>query len=249
MRLNLLRKLGVTTILLAAAFGCTATTPDQAAENARVEAADARADVVDAQARVTAADALVKAAEADARIDALTVRPGETRSNARVIPLGTLLKVSLIDPIDSDTSVAGDHFLASLAEAIVIDGATLLPKGTRVRGRVLNAEGAGKVRGRAAIHLELSDILLPSNRMIPIKTRAFKETADSTQNRDAQVIAGGVGMGAAIGSIVGGKKGAAIGAISGGGVGTGVVLATKGDEVHYEPETRLDFTLVNSIGL
>jgi hypothetical protein len=247
--LNLLRKLAVTTTLLAAAFGCTATTPDQTAADARIVAADARADVAVAHARVTAADANVKAAEADARVDALTVRRAETKSNARVIPPGTLLKVSLIDSIDSDTSVAGDHFLASLAEAVVIDGATLLSRGTRVRGRVLNAEGAGKVKGRAVIQLELTDIVQSNNRMIPIKTRTFEETAGSTQTRDAQVIAGGAGVGAVIGAIVGGKKGAAIGAVTGGGAGTGVVLATKGEEIHYDPETRLDFTLVNSVGL
>jgi len=33
-------------------------------------------------------------------------------------------------------------------------------------------------------------------------------------------------------AIAGGKKGAAIGAVTGGGAGTGVVLATKGKEIH-----------------
>ena len=43
--------------------------------------------------------------------------------------------------------------------------------------------------------------------------------------------------------------GRAIGAATGGGAGTGVVLATKGEEIHYDPETRLDFTVANSIEL
>jgi hypothetical protein len=29
--------------------------------------------------------------------------------------------------------------------------------------------------------------------------------------------------------------------------GTGVVLATKGKEIHYGPETRLNFSLANSV--
>jgi hypothetical protein len=35
----------------------------------------------------------------------------------------------------------------------------------------------------------------------------------------------------------------------GGGGGTGVVLATKGHEIHYGPETHLNFTLTNSVEL
>jgi hypothetical protein len=131
----------------------------------------------------------------------------------------------------------------------VVNGATLLPKGTRVRGHVINAEGSGKVKGRAFVHLELTDIVQANNRLVAIKTSTFEETADSTQARDTGVIAGGAGAGAVIGAILGGKKGAAIGAITGGSAGTGVVLATPGKELHYEPETRLDFTLTNSIEL
>jgi hypothetical protein len=42
-------------------------------------------------------------------------------------------------------------------------------------------------------------------------------------------------------------RGAGIGAVTGGGVGTGVVLATKGKEIQYGLETRLNFILVNSV--
>ena len=65
--------------------------------------------------------------------------------------------------------------------------------------------------------------------------------------RDAAIIGGGAGVGAAIGAIAGGGKGAAIGAAVGGGAGTGTVLATKGKEIHYSPETRIPFTLTTSI--
>jgi hypothetical protein len=73
--------------------------------------------------------------------------------------------------------------------------------------------------------------------------------AEPTKARDAGIVAGGAGVGAVIGAIAGGKKGAGIGAIVGGGGGTGVVLATKGNEIHYGPETHLNFTLTNSVEL
>ena len=51
------------------------------------------------------------------------------------------------------------------------------------------------------------------------------------------------GFGAVIGAIAGGGKGAATGAAIGGAGGTGAVLATRGEDVHYPPETRLNFVL------
>ena len=83
--------------------------------------------------------------------------------------------------------------------------------------------------------------------MIAITTDTFGATAESSRTRDGEVIAGGAGVGAVIGAIAGGKKGAAIGAITGGGAGTGVVLSTKGKQIHYGSETRLNFTLANSV--
>jgi hypothetical protein len=241
------RRLSLTSALLAAAFGCSATTPDQTAADARTTAAAARADVVDANARVTAANANVKLAQADARAEALSDRRVQDAKAA--IPSGTLLRVFLIDAIGSETSLPRDRFLASLADSVVVNGATLLSKGTRVRGHVINAEGSGKVKGRAFIHLELTDIVQSDNRLVAIKTSTYEATADSTQTRDAAVVTGGAGVGAVIGAVLGGKKGAAIGAITGGGAGTGVVLATASKEIQYAPETRLDFTLANSIEL
>jgi hypothetical protein len=226
-------KLVLVSILLVGVFSCSSASPEKAAA-ARSEAADAG--VVAADARVAAA------ANPTAKG---TFNPSKAKV---VIPSGTVLKVSLIDPVNSDTSSPGDHFMASLAESVVINGATLLQKGTKVRGRVIDAEDSGRVKGRAAIRLALTDIM-QDDKTVAIRTETFAATADSSQTRDAEVIAGGAGVGAVIGAIAGGKKGAAIGAATGGGAGTGVVLATKGKEIHYGPETRLNFTLTNSVEL
>jgi hypothetical protein len=162
------------------------------------------------------------------------------------IPSGTILKVLLIDGLSTETNSAGDHFLASIGEAVVADGRTLLSKGTKVRGRVIAVEESGRVKGKASMRLALTDIM-QDNKMIPITTDTFSATAEASTTRDAEIIAGGAGVGAAIGAIAGGAKGAAIGAIAGGGAGTGAVLSTKGKAIRYPPETRLTFTLANSV--
>jgi len=248
--------------LLAGLFGCAAKSSEEAAADARTDAADARVNAADANARLTAADANLKAA--DARVKAADAGVEADKAEARVkttttsaakaaavkerllIPSGTELKVSLIDGLSSETNSAGDRFLASLAEPVVVAGSTLLPTGTKVRGRVVGVEGSGRVKGLASIHLALTDIM-QGNKTVAITTDTFTATADSSTTRDAEIIAGGAAVGAVIGAIAGGGKGAGIGAVSGGGAGTGVVLATKGKEIHYPSETRLSFILANPV--
>jgi hypothetical protein len=167
----------------------------------------------------------------------------------RTVPAGTALHVNLVDSISSDKSQAGDEFMATLADAVVAGGKTVLPKGTRVRGRVMEAEESGRVKGRASLQLELTQIVRSSGKPVSISTKPFTAVAESTGKRDTAIIGGGAGLGAAIGAIAGGGKGAAIGAAAGAGAGTGTVLATKGKEVQLGPERRLSFTLTSAVDL
>jgi hypothetical protein len=257
--MNILVKLAVAAALLVGFGACSGPSVEDAAADARDVASGARADVEDAQARVTAADAhvrvadaAVEAANADARVAANAVArdASEIETEPAVhrieIPSGTVLKVSLIDALDSGTNSTGDRFLTRLSESIVLNGETVLERGTTIRGRVVEVEGAGRVTGLATIRFTLTDIV-QDDELIPITTGVFAASSDSTQTRDAQVIAGTTAVGAAIGVITGGTKGLGIGAATGAGAGTGVVLATRGDEVRYGPETRFDFTLTNSV--
>src|SRR4051812_147135 len=156
---------GLISTLLLAVSGCAPESSEKAAADARVQAADARVDAADATARVNAADAHVRAADArvkaadagveasnaDARVKATANKTASVAKARLVIPAGTPLKVTLIDPLSTDTNATGDHFLASLSEAVVINGTTLLPKGTKVRGRVVGVQDSGRVEGRASI--------------------------------------------------------------------------------------------------
>jgi hypothetical protein len=163
------------------------------------------------------------------------------------VPAGTKLRVALLDAVSSDKSEAGDQFMASLTEPIVVDGKTVFAKGTKVRGRVVEAAESGRVKGRAMLELTLTQIVRNEGKSHNISTKPYTVVAESTKKRDAAIIGGGAGVGAAIGALTGGGKGAAIGAAVGGGAGTGGVLATKGKEVRFGPEHPLSFTLAASI--
>lgn len=163
------------------------------------------------------------------------------------VPAGTKLRVALLDPVSSDKSEAGDQFMATLTDPVVVGGKTIFPKGTKVRGRVVDANGSGRVKGRAMLELTLTQIFGAEGKSITISSKPYMAVAAATKKRDAAIIGGGAGIGAAVGALTGGGKGAAIGAAVGGGAGTGTVLATKGKEIRYGREYPLSFTLASSI--
>ena len=171
---------------------------------------------------------------------------GKLKAEPKVtIPAGTRLRVALIDGVSTTKSSPGDHFMASLSEPVIVEGKMVLNKGTKVRGRVIDVKESGRVKGRASIQLMLTEIIRDNEKALAISTKPYSAVAENTKKRDAGIIAGGVGVGAAIGALAGGGKGAAVGAAIGGGAGTGTVLATKGKDIHYGPETRINFTLAS----
>src|SRR5882672_3269476 len=201
---------------------CTSATPEPGADSATATAASSNA---------TASAPASKPAPAPAPTIKMIAIPAETH-----------LEVLLDGSLSSNKSAAGDKFEASLAAPLVIDGATVLEKGTMFHGRVVAAEGSARVKGLASITLVLTDVV-QDGKTTPITTKNWGMEAKSTKKKDAAKIGVAAGIGTAIGAIAGGGSGAAKGAAIGAGGGTGVVLATKGDEVELGPEAKLKFTL------
>jgi len=154
----------------------------------------------------------------------------------------------LTDSISTGKNKAGDQFMASLAEPIVVKGETVVERGAKIRGLVADAEGSGRVKGTANIRLILTSIIA-GEKTYPIVTKPYYAESAATKGRDAGIVGGAAGIGAAIGAIAGGKGGAGKGAIIGGAAGTGTVLATKGKEVEFDSETKLKFMLEKSASL
>jgi hypothetical protein len=184
-------------------------------------------------------------ADRDAASDSAVAR--EAREKVTV-PTGTPIRIVLQNGVGSDTSTSGSEFSAVLAEPVTVNGKTVLEKGSAVVGRVTDVKKSGRVKGRASISLTLTS-LERDGKSVPVATKTYVGVAKSTRKRDVAVIGGAAGVGAAIGAIVGGGKGAATGAAIGGAGGTGTVLATRGDDVHFPPESRLRFVLSNPIDL
>ncbi|HTI43361.1 MAG TPA: hypothetical protein VL693_16155 [Vicinamibacterales bacterium] len=158
------------------------------------------------------------------------------------IPSGTTLRMDLSTAVASDTSNVEQPVRATLRSPVSVNGQVVLPAGSEVSGVITQADGSGRVKGRARIAMRFSG-LRANGESYDIKTSGYAQEAAATKKKDAEKIAIGAGAGAALGAILGGGGGAAKGAAIGGAAGTGAVLATKGDEVRLGPGANISTRL------
>jgi hypothetical protein len=158
------------------------------------------------------------------------------------IPSGTTLRLALSSAVGSDTSRVEEPVRATLRSPVTINGQVVLPAGSEVSGVVTGAEGSGRVKGRARIAMRFNSVRA-NGESYDIRTSGYAQEAAATKKKDAEKIAIGAGAGAALGAILGGGGGAAKGAAIGGAGGTGVVLATKGKEIHLGPGAKITTSL------
>ena len=146
------------------------------------------------------------------------------------IPAGTPLSLELATTVSSNGSRVEQPVQATVRRAVVIKGATVIPAGAAVTGYVTEATPSGRVKGRARVGVRFSTLRVGGTRYT-IRTAAVTREAPGTKKEDATKVGIGAGAGAVVGAIAGGKKGAAVGTAVGAAGGTGVVLATRGEEV------------------
>jgi hypothetical protein len=135
----------------------------------------------------------------------------------------------------------GTAFSGSLTTPITINGKMAIPSGADVTGTVTDAKKAGKFKGGAVLALALNSVTVhghPYN----ITTELFNQETKGKGKRTTGMIAGGTGVGAAIGGLAGGGKGAAIGALAGATAGT-LGSMTGNRDIELPAESVLTFKM------
>jgi hypothetical protein len=158
------------------------------------------------------------------------------------VPAGTRILIRTIDSIDTTKQKSGDRFAGSLETNLVVDDIVVAPRGTKVYGRLVTAESAGRMKGSSELTLELTDIVLRGT-AYPLLTSTYEVKGKGEGGNTAKKVIGGAGLGALIGGIAGGGKGAGIGALVGGGAGTAVAASKKGQQLTIPSESLLEFRL------
>ncbi len=164
-----------------------------------------------------------------------------------MIPESTMIKVKLIDSIDSDVHVTGTKFRALLAEPLRVDGKMVYEEGTAVTGVLDNVVESGHLQTPAELSFSLISITDANGNEIPIKTYTIDEKKGSHTNRDAELIGGGALVGAIVGKLTKKKGGTVIGAAAGAAAGTATAAATGKKDIVHSAGTEAVFILKESV--
>ena len=166
------------------------------------------------------------------------------------VPAGTEVPLTLNSTIDTKNTRTGDGVYCVTAFPVVVDNVIAIPAGTYVKGEVVNAKRAGRIKGRAEVQLKFNTLIFPNGYTVDIPGTIHHDSgsanasvddegkikADSQKGKDATTVAKGTGAGAAGGAILTGTRsgvvgGAGIGAVA----GLATVLLTRGQDVRIGP--------------
>ncbi|MBY0546392.1 MAG: hypothetical protein K2W95_03825 [Candidatus Obscuribacterales bacterium] len=181
----------------------------------------------------------------------------------RVVPSGTKIPIIMDSAVDSDTSQEGDEFAARTSEDLLIDGSTIVPAGSVIKGRIAQLNNPKHLNRSGSVALKFDTVTTPDNRQIPLVAnlvarggvvharRGLKDVAIDT-GTFALPTALGVGIGALAGnasdsSSLGMAGGALIGAGIGAAVGVIVLCAKKGKKVDVRPGDELKIELAEDL--
>jgi hypothetical protein len=174
---------------------------------------------------------------------------GQPQQSSVTLPEGTLFQVRLAETLDTKRNRTGDRFRATLDAPIVAENGTeIIPRGANFAGRVDTSKASGRLKGRAAMTLELDSFEL-NGRKYQISTSHTSRVSGNHKKRNIIAIGGGAGAGAGIGALAGGPAGALIGAGAGAGAGTLGAVFTGKKQVSIQVETRLSFELRRPVQL
>ncbi len=162
------------------------------------------------------------------------------------IPAGTKIPVTLDESISSGQQRSGDKFSATVQAPVVVEGKTIIPKGARATGRIVEARASGRLTTPARLQIALDSVEV-QGRSYALDTAALTFNGQNHNKRNLAMIGGGTGAGALIGGIAGGGKGALIGGAVGAGAGTTAAAVTGKKDITLAPETSLSFRLAKPV--
>lgn len=143
------------------------------------------------------------------------------------IPVGTRIDARLETPVKTSTSEIGDNVIAVLTKNVHMADKVLVPKGSRLAGRVETVQAGTRASG-GRVRLVFREIQLPDGRRLSTWiTNSFGAPPPRRNIRYAVAM----GIGAVAGGFIGGTRGRAAGVI--GGLLTGFIVAgAKAPSVH-----------------
>jgi hypothetical protein len=162
---------------------------------------------------------------------------------------GTNLVAALQNTVDTGKNHVGDKVALRTLEDVRVNEMTVVPAGAIINGEVTHIDPAGRIAGGAELTLRFTELVLPGGKSYAISVAPIRMEGKGDAKESAVEIGGGAVAGGVVGGILGGKgdigKGAAAGAV----VGTGVALATKGDQIVLPAGQKMSITLSEPVSI
>jgi len=178
-------------------------------------------------------------------VGAGTINPNQALLQVTV-PAETEIEVRLNQAIATNKVASGDSFFATVADPVVVNGQTVIPAGAPVKGKVVSAREAGRLKGVAEIRLALESVEIEGNDY-NLQSSTFTRFGHNHNKRNGEMIAGGGAGGALLGALVGHGKGALIGAPIGAGAGIAGAAFTEKRNIVIPAETAMTFQLLQPV--
>jgi TolA-binding protein len=143
------------------------------------------------------------------------------------VPSGTEMDVRLTNALNSGTAQVEDRFEGTTLVDVIMNGRTVIPAGSVMRGVVTSVEPATRTNRTAKMTVSFDQVTV-NGRAYPMRGTVTQAIQGEGIKGETGRIATGAGAGAILGGILGGVKGAVLGAVIGGG---GITAATEGKEL------------------
>jgi hypothetical protein len=153
--------------------------------------------------------------------------PSSAARTVNEVPVGTEMDVRLTNSLNSGTAMVEDRFEGTTLANVDVNGRTLIPAGSVVRGVVTAVEPATRTNRTARMTVSFDQVTVNA-RAYPIRGTVTQAIEGEGIRGEAGRLGAGAGVGAILGGILGGFKGALAGVLIGAG---GTMAATEGKEV------------------
>jgi hypothetical protein len=151
------------------------------------------------------------------------------------VPAGTEIDVRLQNALNSGTAQVEDRFEATTLVDLNINGRTVIPAGSVMRGVVTAVEPGTRTNRTARMTVSFDQVTV-NGRAYPMRGTVTQALEGEGIRGEAGRAGAGAAVGGLIGAVLGGVKGAVLGAVIGAG---GTIAATEGKEVELAQGTVL----------
>jgi hypothetical protein len=178
---------------------------------------------------------------------------GVTPVNARTLPSGVNLELTLDQAIGTRNSRVGQEFTATVRNSVFAqNGRVVVPAGAKVYGRVTGLQGSDRPGQAAAIRLDFERLAF-NGRDYPFEARITATDLQTSRNPNINPrdVAVGAAAGAVLGAVIGEGDIAKIlgGAAIGAAAGTVISLGTADTEATLPAGARLNVQTTQSVAL